>query len=150
MTIDQIKDIQEVKEKNKADHYSFPDNNTYFSSVYKEHFNKNMESSSQQRNNERQRIKNETNKQMVELRASHILYGTDHSHFHTTHRNSFPSVASGIEKVKGANISKTNFIFGNDEQPTESLYKSTHQGKQTEKMRLDPKIVQDFRSINTF
>ena len=87
---------------------------------------------------------------MVELRASHISYGTDHPHFNTTQRNNFTSIPLNVEKVKAADLRKTNFVFGNDEQPTESLYKSTHKGKQTEKVKLDPEIVKDFRSINIF
>jgi len=89
-----------------------------------------------------------------ELRVAHFQLGNDHALPLTSYSSDFAGVKEtkdadkGEHKVDAKTLSKSNFIFGMDKMPKESLYKKEFMAKQAEKVALDKEVIKDLRETH--
>lgn len=135
-------EMQQVKQRNKQENLHFPDTGNYFSSVYTEKHNKNLDPSKPQGGFNRDELK----KHLTELRTSHILFGAADQDFGTTQRTNFYNKSSIYEKAgPPMDLMKTNYYPGDDMQPTESMYKHFHKKHPIEPATLNEALKKDLR-----
>lgn len=132
----------QVKQRNKQENLHFADDGNYFSSVYTEKHNKNLDPNKPQGGFNRDELK----KHLTELRTSHIMFGAEGNDFGTSMRNNFTNKSSIYEKAgPPMDLMKTNYYPGDDIPPTESMYKHFHHKHPIEPATLNEALKKDLR-----
>jgi hypothetical protein len=136
-------ELAQVMQRNKQENLHFPDNTNYFSSVYKEKHNKNIDPNNPPKGHDR----TELQKHLTELRSSHILFGSETDDFGTSMSNAFSNKTGKYERAAPPiDLMKTNYVAGDDIPPTESLYKHYHKQFPIERTKLNDELKKDLRA----
>jgi len=136
-------EFDNVMKRNKAENLHFADDANYFSSVYNEKFNKNLDPNNPLRGANQAEIK----KQVAALQASNITLGNEGETYATSMRNAYINKLGTYEKAAPSiNLMQTNFQLGDDMQPTESMYKHQHKQFPIEVTKLNDELKSDLRA----
>lgn len=137
-------ELKQVLDRNKAENLHFKDDANYFSSVYNEKFNKNLDPNNPLKGIDRAEIK----KQVAALQATNLILGSEGEDYGTSMRNAFVNKTGTYERAAPTiNLMQTNFILGEDVQPTESFYKAQHKQFPIERAKLNDELKTDLRGI---
>jgi len=129
-------------QRNKLESLHFPDKTNYFSSVYNEKHNKNIDPNNPAKTHDRTELK----KHLQELQSSHITLGSELDDYGTSMRNAFTNKHGQYERAAPPmDLMKTHFIPGDDIPPTESLYKHYHKQFPIEVTKLNEELKKDLR-----
>ncbi len=135
-------ELAAVMKRNKQESLHFPDKTNYFSSVYKEKHNNNLDPNNPARGHNPEELK----KHLQELQASHILFGTENDDYGTSMRNAYKNKLGQYEKAAPTfDLMQTYFVPGDDIPPTESLYKHFHKQFPIEVTKLNEDLKKDLR-----
>lgn len=136
-------ELAAVMKRNKQESLHFPDKTNYFSSVYKEKHNNNLDPNNPARGHNPEELK----KHLQELQASHILFGTENDDYGTSMRNAYKNKLGQYEKAAPTfDLMQTYFVPGDDIPPTESLYKHFHKQFPIEVTKLNEDLKKDLRA----
>jgi len=136
-------ELKQVMDRNKAENLHFKDDANYFSSVYNEKFNKNLDPNNPLKGIDREGIK----KQVAALQATNLILGSETEDYGTSMRNAFVNKTGTYERAAPTiNLMQTNFILGEDVQPTESFYKAQHKQFPIERTKLNDELKTDLRA----
>jgi hypothetical protein len=132
-----------VMNRNKAENLHFADDANYFSSVYNEKYNKNLDPNNPHKGIDRAEIK----KQVTALQQSNITLGSQGEDYGTSMRNAFANKHGSYERAAPSiNLMQTNFVTGDDMQPTESMYAHYHKKFPIEVAKLNDDLQKDLRA----
>jgi len=136
-------ELSQVMQRNKLESLHFPDKTNYFSSVYNEKHNKNIDPNNPAKTHDRTELK----KHLQELQSSHITLGSELDDYGTSMRNAFTNKHGQYERAAPPmDLMKTHFIPGDDIPPTESLYKHYHKQFPIEVTKLNEELKKDLRA----
>ena len=125
--------------------HDFGDKNNYYNSVYDNYFNSiaNLPKEAFHQGKSKDQIM----KEIVELRKTNLVLGSDASQFQTSNQNDFVFHDPKKTVPFDPKLKDTNYILGTDAPEYTSHYAKTYDAKVPEKNELKKELLKDLRGI---